>query len=259
MADPSRLGRAVRGLAASVRRGSVFPPVRFLLLTPGRAGSTLLMTLLAAVPGVRCDGEALRTVRRKDPTVLLARRAARAALGNATAWGTSVHPEHLLRQYVDDPVRWIASMHDEGYELITLVRENPLAVALSAVVADQRGAWHFLATERDPSPEQTPVRLDPMHVLRIAVQAEQSTEDVRRWVAERSHLALVYEDDLLEPEQHQPTADRVLRYLGIPVAPVSTPLRRQARPLAEQIENFDEVSAVLRQTRFAALLDTSEP
>lgn len=211
------------------------------------------MTLLGSVPGVRCDEEVLR-IKRGEPTSLLARRAARAAFGDVHAWGTAIHPEHLLTRTVTDPVDWVGALHDDGYELITLVRTNPLAIALSSVIADQKGAWHFVEGHdaRDRGPAK--VLLDPMLVLQIAIQSERSTEDVRRWVAERSHLALVYEDDLREPDRHQPTADRVLRYLGLQTAPVTSPLRRRSVPLLEQIENLDAVAAVLRPTRFGPML-----
>ena len=252
MPDLERAARAGRGAWGVVRRRSPHPPVRFVLLTSGRAGSTLLMTLLDSVPGVRCDEEVLRTGR-GDPTARLARRAARAALGDVLAWGTSVHPEHLMPVLAGDPVDWVAALHDDGYELITLVRANPLAVAVSAVIADARGRWHVRNGEAQP--ETGSVRLDPLDVLRMAIQTERATEDVARMVAERSHLALVYERDLREADSHQATADRVLRFLGVDAAPVSSPLVRRAVPMLEQIDNLDEVRAVLRPTRFGALLE----
>jgi hypothetical protein len=158
---------------------------------------------------------------------------------------------------VGDRVRWAADLHDAGYELITLVRRNPLATALSALVAERRGVWHVVAGE-EPVETNGPTRLrvDPMHLLRAAITAERSTEEVWRMVDDRSHLALVYEDDLLEDHLHQATADRVLRFLGQPPARVSTPLRRRSRPLLEQVENLDELSAALDRTRFGPLLAT---
>src|SRR5581483_5136873 len=68
-------------------------------------------------------------------------------------------------------------------------------------------------------------------------------------------LELVYEDDLLEPEAQQRTADRVCSYLGLAPAPVKTDLVKLApRSVADQLENFDEVAALISQTRFAGLL-----
>lgn len=253
MIDLGRAGRLARGLGSVARRASPFPETRFLLLTPGRAGSTLLMTLLAAAPRVRCDDEVLREAV-GDPTALLRRAAARAALGGVATWGTAVHPEHLLGLNTDERIRWAARLHDSGYELVTLVRRNHLAIAVSSVIAERRGVWHVVRGEEPSMDRMARVHIDPLHLLRVAITVERSTEEVRRMADDRSHLALVYEDDLLEAEAHQVTADRVLRFLGRPTAPVSSPLRRRTQPLLEQIDNLDELGAVLDHTRFGPML-----
>jgi hypothetical protein len=74
--------------------------------------------------------------------------------------------------------------------------------------------------------------------------------------ADRSHLALHYEDDLEQPEHHQATCDRIFRFLGVPSAPVSTPFRRRPDGLLEQISNADELLAALRSTRFEPFVDS---
>src|SRR5581483_7314997 len=179
MVDVSRAGRAFNGVSTMVARRSLYPPVRFLLLTPGRAGSTLLMSLLGSAPGVRCDEEALRTSS-GDPTSTLRRRAVRAAAAGATAWGTSVHPEHLLRLLADDPVEWVGRLHDDGHELLTLHRRNPLHHVLSAAIAWERAEWHYIEGAK---PSTEPIRLDPMAVLREANLADERAQEVRRMVA----------------------------------------------------------------------------
>jgi len=204
------------------------------------------MSLLASAPGVRCDEEVLRTAT-GNPSTALARSAARAALGAAQAWGTSVHPEHLISLVAGDQIDWIRARHDAGYELISLLRRNPLEHVLSAAIAQERGQWHDVGeTEQSTAP----VRLDPIAVLREAGLAERSARDVQTMVADRSHLALVYEDDLRDGAKHQGTVDRVFTFLGLPSHPVSSPFRRRSVGLLEQIANAEEIVAALRATRF---------
>jgi hypothetical protein len=250
--DVSRLARAGRGAIGVVARRSLVPSVRFLVLTPGRAGSTLLMSLLGSAPGVRTDEEVLRTAGSGDPAALLRRRARRAALGGVEAWGTSVHPEHLLSLVAGDPVLWAGRLHDDGYELVTLVRRNPLEHVLSAAIAWERGTWHDVG-ESVPSTE--PVTLDPVPVLREAGLVVEAAALVQAMAADRSHLALVYEDDLREPDVQQVTVDRVFGFLGLPSVPVSSPFRRRSVGLLEQVANADEIVATVRATRFAPYLD----
>ncbi len=212
------------------------------------------MSMLASVPGVRCDDEVLRTARTGSASALLGRRAAWAAVAGASAWGTSVHPAHLMRLRLvgGDAVAWAGSMHDAGYELVTLVRRNPLQQALSAAIAWERGEWHYRDGAR---PSTDPIRLDPVPVLRGVAVAAQAAFDVQRMAADRSHVALVYEDDLLSEATQQSTVDRVLTFLGLATAPVTSPFKRRSIGLLEQITNADEVLDAIRQTRFAPFVD----
>ena len=44
----------------AARNRKVLPPTRFIILTPGRAGSKFLIELLSSHPNVKCDFELLR-------------------------------------------------------------------------------------------------------------------------------------------------------------------------------------------------------
>jgi hypothetical protein len=98
------------------------------------------------------------------------------------------------------------------------------------------------------------MRVDPVAVLCALAWFEDAVNFVRSALAGTPVLNLVYEDDLLDPESQQRTADRVCDYLGLPSARVQTDLVKIApRSVADQLENFDEVAALLAQTRFAGL------
>lgn len=212
------------------------------------------MSMLASVPDVRCDDEALRTAMTGSASALLGRRAAWAGLAGASVWGTSVHPAHLMRLRLvgGDAVAWAGSMHDAGYELVTLVRRNPVQQALSAAIAWERGEWHYVDGAR---PSTDPITLDPLPVLKGVAIAAQAAFEVQAMAADRSHVALVYEDDLRDEAAQQATVDRVLTFLGLATAPVTSPFRRRSVGLLEQIANADEVLDALRQTRFAPFVD----
>jgi hypothetical protein len=225
-------------------RAGVLPPTRFVVLTTGRAGSVLLLSLLDSTPGVRCFREALgRRPLAAHPWRKLHSHAVRAALRGASAWGTSVHPEELLVERVGDRRRWLGRLHDSGFRAITLVRRNPVSVGFSVCLAEARGTWHHQA---DAVPR--PVRLDPVEVLRIALFSEQKAAEISWLVGERSHLALTYEEALLPVGAQQETVDRVRRFLELPPAPATTSLARITAPLSEQVANLDEVVELLAAT-----------
>ncbi len=232
------------------RRATV--PLRFIILTPGRAGSILLLNLLDSHPRVTCDHELFgqhatgaRTLRRfADPDRRLARATKRAAATGAAAWGWSLHPAQLITQGVPDREGWCGRFHDRGGRIVTLVRENPVHQALSALIAGETGRWHH----REAGGGITPVHLDPLRVLEAIQQAEHTAQEVERLIGDRSHLALRYEDALHDPERHQATADRVFRFLQLDPVPVSADVLRRTVPLRAQILNYEELVEVLSST-----------
>ena len=229
-------------------------PVRFIVLTPGRAGSILLLRLLDSHPRVICDNELFG----RDPTTapgtarrfgnserMLTRASIRAVAARATAWGWSLHPAQLITQGVADPEGWCARFHDRGGRIVTLVRDNPVHQAVSALVASETGIWH----RRHEGPIKS-VHLDPLQVLGAIHQAERAAQDVQRLIGDRSHLALRYEDALRDPGCHQDTADRVFGFIGLESVAVSADLRRRTVPLREQVANFNELDGMLANTPY---------
>src|SRR6202035_3332934 len=146
---------------------------------------------------------------------------------------------------------FLQSFPERGFRVIAVERRD----LLEQVVSSVRGIetrHHHREGDRD---EFRPMRMDPVSVLCSLAWFEDAVNFVRSALADVPVLTLVYEDDLLEAEQQQRTADRVCTYLGLPPAPVKTDLVKIApRSAADQIENFDEVAALVSQTRFAGLL-----
>lgn len=246
------LSRADRRLRPLVRRRAA-PPVRFVLLTPGRSGSVLLLTLLASHPNIATDFELLAR-RTSRPDGVLGRAGARVAATRATTWGFSLHPQHLAVQAVSDPVEWCGRLHDDDWRFVTLVRRNVVHAALSSLLSKSTGRWHEVATARD----EPPVAVDPVEALRVVNTLETATVDAERLVGDRSHLALWYEDDLRDEARHQSTVDRVCRFLGVAPAPVQTQLLRRSTPLRDRISNYAELVDVFAATRHGPRLAEAE-
>jgi hypothetical protein len=61
------------------------------------------------------------------------------------------------------------------------------------------------------------------------------------------------QDDLLQPERHQATLDRVFDFLGIERAPVTTRYVRTGADRLHLVANLDEIYRALRNTEYASL------
>lgn len=241
--------QAIREAASKTAFRLIAADPRFVIVTTGRTGSELLVSLLGSHPQIMCDSEILSIPRAFPGRFVLRRSTLARALGRA--YGFKLVAEHARLQSPHDRDGFLRGFAERGFRVIVLERRD----LLQQVVSSVRGIetrHHHRAQDRD---EFRPMRVDPVAVLCALAWFEDAVNFVRAALADTPVLNLVYEDDLLEAEQQQRTADRVCDYLGLPAAPVKTDLVKLApRSVAEQLENFDELASLLSQTRFAGLV-----
>jgi LPS sulfotransferase NodH len=235
------------------------PEKKFVVLMHPRSGSTLLNHLLRRSPDIHCDGEFL--MRRVLAPHLYAearsRKAKKPIYGfKMTSW------QITTKQRLASPRQLVLRLHDQGWQIIYLERNNILRQSMSLLFAKhkqalepgKRGLFHHRAS-------QGPLRLEKIHVdcdlLRWYTEnREREMKDSRQALVDLPHLSLVYEEDLLRAEDHQRTADRIFDYLGAARVEVATDLVRTSTDrLADMIDNYDEVVRVLANTKYAAMLD----
>lgn len=225
---------------------AVHPDQRFVIFAQGRSGSTLLADLLNSHPRIYCADEPL-TWTRRDP----ARYAAACSVGHrGDTYGFKVKIYQLTDAQQVDPGVFLQRMVADGWRVIHLQRRNVLRQALSAVVAEQRQVYHQF-----DSSGPAPVRIDPPELLARTAQRVAFCRHEAEALEGIDHLALVYEDDLLDPATQQGAASRVFSYLGLEDVPASTELRKIAdRSLQRVVANADEVRDTVASSPYAHLL-----
>ena len=242
---------------AGARAGSTVAwlgrPVRpFVIVSPGRAGSELLVSLLGANPAIECDGEVL-LVPRFDAYRFLAGRRVVARLKGKAAYGAKIISSQMTDVQRIDPARFLRALDHDGWRIIWLRRRNLLDQAMSYVHAARSGHLHHSAAT---SSGFAPVEVDPMMVLSLLWLYEDRHRLDREILDGIPHTELVYEDHLADGAAQQQTVERLCALLGVAPHPVATPLVKfQARSQQQSIANYDEVQAVLATTRFAPYLD----
>jgi hypothetical protein len=235
------------------------PSRRFVILTAGRAGSELLVSLLDSHPRIRCASEILKDAR-VSPNRYVAARATMARIRGIDAFGWKLVLSHFRAPDgtvagVGDPATYPARLAGAGWRLVVLVRRNPVRQAISFIVGADR-SFHYRRGDRVDS---APITIDPVRLLAATWIIESETQVLLDFVDRVPHLRLVYEDDLLDPSGHQSTVDRVCDYVGVEVASVRTELVKPATSrLRDLMANFDEVRGLLGSTRFASYLESDD-
>ena len=255
LAPTRRLGGSLRWRAGAFAGGALpvlGRPVRpFLIVSPGRAGSELLVSLLDSNPAIGCDGEVL-LVPRFDAQRLLRGRRVVARIKGWQAYGAKIISSQLTDVQRVDPNRFLRTLEQDGWQIIWLWRRNFLEQAMSYVHAARSGHLHHSAATSGGFAATT---VDPMMILSLLWLYEDRHRLDREMLDGVAYTELVYEDDLADGADHQRTVDRLCALLGVPAHRVTTPLVKfQARSQRQSIANYAEVCSVLAGTRYAHFL-----
>lgn len=224
---------------------------RFLIFAQGRAGGTLLGTLLDDHPDVRCEGEVLYRPVALPRTWCHAGR----ARNRGVVYGCRVKIYQLTAfQRVRDPHRWLQSMHRLGWQIVYLRRDNLLRQVLSGAVLSATGVFHRTVDDQTAA---TRVHVDLPTTLELLDVRASILDDEATALRGLPHLELHYERDLLTAEAQAATMPRVFEFLGLEDQPVGSPLRRTGTSrLSDQVENYEELARALIGTPHERFLES---
>lgn len=228
---------------------------RFVILFPGRVGSTFLVSALDAHPDIEAKGERLDPLRADGAAAQLdwTRRYLRGPVVNRHR---AVGFKTKLRDVVDQDA-FGTLLHDLDARIILLDRRNDVKHVVSRITArelkDTTGRWNRYAG--DGGGRAGAVRIDPDDFderLRAVVAEKASIVDYVGRLGLPS-LYVDYEDLLAEPDA---TFGAVLRFLGLPSTPMTgATVKNTSDNLRDVIENFDEVRARYAGTPYEAMFD----
>jgi hypothetical protein len=134
--------------------------------------------------------------------------------------------------------------------VIHLIRINPLRVLVSRAVNRIFDVPHTSVAIETPK-----VTLDPGVLLRSLERIEYINREWERRTEAGPYLKVYYEDLI----NHRPRElNRVTDFLGIPRSPSLEPPTVKLNPasLADLVDNYDEIAALLKETRFEGYLES---
>lgn len=224
---------------------------RFVIYGQGRSGSSLLLDLVCSHPEIHRESEIFN---RKVAGRLLSPwryMNARAVVSPKPVYACKLKIYQLTEdQGVEDPAAFLRRLHEEGWRIVYLVRENLFRKSLSLAVAEARGK--FLDRRGQGPVELDAVTVAPDELLRIMRERERWGRAEAEALDGLPFLRVTYERDLSDPTRHQDTADRIFDYLGLSRVEVETTFRRTSRPrISDYIANHEEIFEALQRSEFA--------
>ena len=224
-------------------------PGRFLIFGQGRTGSNLLGSLLANHPQVHFANEVLFDQMLLPQTWIEGGR----RRNPAACYGIHVKIYQLRDEHrVRDVNAWLHGMHERGWKIVYLRRENLLRHVLSNMLADARGSYH----DRDGSVSNPRLEVDVLGLVTHMGLRRQNLLAEAEALAGLPFETVVYEDDLLDETQWQPTVDRLYKHIGLASVPVSSALRRtSSADLASMVANLEEIRPALTALGWGGFID----
>ncbi len=221
----------------------------FVIVFPGRTGSSWLVSALAEHPAVEAQGEILVRRSRAEQSTLI--RAALAPRGRRRARGFKTKMKDVA-----DPAALRLAIEEREALVIHMRRDDRLRLALSRINArrlhDATGRWNRTAgTERDP--DATPVTVEELHrafesnaeeVARVDAFVASLTSDV---------LEIRYADILRDAAA---VLDRTQRAVRIEPRPLrSKVIKNTDEDVRPIIPDLTSMAARFADTPFAAAFD----
>lgn len=225
----------------------------FVIFTQGRTGSNLLRTLLSSHLNIFCIREPFV---RWHIKVLFPKLHIQGKLASCskTVCGLLLHDVHLNFQkikYADI----LSYFHNQDWKIIHLKRKNFFNQIVSARFAFSNRQWHYQSQADFNSTRLNNIYISTAEMLQLLEERESRYLKQNEMMAQFPHLDIVFEDDLSPAEQHQKTVDKICDYIEIPSAPVETKLIKTPRKTKELLQNYEEIAAFLKKTKYAHFLE----
>jgi len=222
---------------------------KFVIFGQGRSGSTLLKQLLHSHPAINCDGELLN-VKDNYITNPFALRLAykfpirffnfRSRISKNELYGFTL----LFYQYY--PQRYLLEkLHNNGWRVIHITRENDFLQSISHFVARQTNLWH---RTHEHSDHLQKVLIDPNEFLSWIKLLAKNKATENEIFKNLDHFRVVYENDLQQEDLWPNITSRIFEFLNTCQAPVSAGIKKTyARPYSEIVENYDGLLLFLKK------------
>jgi len=214
------------------------PDKKFLILSTGRSGSTLLINFLNSSPNIHCEGELLRSKNIAPKRVI--RLSEQACPKQVFGFKLLTYQLLQLQPSISSKKEFLASLIADGYQILYLERKNSLLQALSIIYAMQRNVWHY---KSETTVAHSKITLDPKKLAKVIQECEQFKVLESTLLEDLPYLYINYEEDLQPKEKIPSTVQKLEAFLDISLQePVITLKKVTPKKLSGFLKNYKEIS-----------------
>ncbi|MEM8613670.1 MAG: hypothetical protein AAGF93_16725 [Cyanobacteria bacterium P01_H01_bin.105] len=140
---------------------------------------------------------------------------------------------------MNEPSRFMAILYEQGYKVVHLQRRDLMRHAIAVLKARQL---------RNPY-------IDPQALLATLRHLDEQRIAEAAIVSQVPHLKIIYETDLIDPNIHNATAQRLCRFLSLQQRQQTQySMKLVHQQISDLIANYDEVCATLERSDYAYVL-----
>ncbi|MBU3675941.1 MAG: hypothetical protein FGM54_02000 [Chitinophagaceae bacterium] len=153
---------------------------------------------------------------------------------------------------VSNPRALVKRMAKQGYKIISIHREDAVAIAFSRCIAEQTKIWFVRSPDRRTNEK---VYINPQDFLTALADVTRYYRIQERVLEGIDHLPIHYERDLCRDDNFNYFAKTACAFIGLPYEVLtSKSLPTDERSDLDRIENYRELIDVLRASEWANYL-----
>lgn len=230
-------------------------PIKFVIFSQGRTGSTLLCKLLDNQNSIHCEGEILSrhknfmSLKLRFPYAFIS---GRSKLSHKSAFGFKVKTYQISEHLELNPEVFLQTLANKGYKIIYLRRNNVLAQAASTLSANKTGVYHLTAGQDETLGK---IKVDKKTLEYYMQTRLDYIEDENLALSNLEILKLEYEYDLENSTSWENTVKKCCEFLDLPKIKnfkCNIKLRKtRKRTLSQSIEKYDELKQEFSNSKFS--------
>ncbi|NJM97073.1 MAG: hypothetical protein HC800_07735 [Phormidesmis sp. RL_2_1] len=170
-------------------------------------------------------------------------------------YGFTVTVEQLRQvQRLADPHQFLEDLQRGGCRVIYLKRRDALRHAIATLKTYSTEA-QFELNPVGAMPRSSKFTVDVSELLDCLKYLDHQRLEAQAMLHGLGHLTLIYEEDLMDPNSHAYTAEKLSAFLEIEgINPVGHMFKLVHQKLTDIVANYDELTAGLQASDYAYLL-----